>query len=67
MLAHVHEPLFNVINSEILGFLDFLPFSFPELTTSPTICCCTVVTSEWKTSSEIEPGPCSPALTATTA
>ena len=31
------------MNSEILGFLDFLPFSLPELTTSPTICYCFVV------------------------
>ena len=31
------------MNSEILGFLDFLPFALPELTTSPTICCCFVV------------------------
>ena len=41
MLAH--QPSFNKTNSEILGFLDFLPFSLPELTTSPTICCCFVV------------------------
>ena len=62
MLAH--EPSFNVMVSEILGFLDFLPFSLPELTTSPTICCCIVVGSGWKTASEIELGPCSPWLAA---
>ena len=64
MLAR--EPSLNIINSEILGFLDFLPFSLPELTTSPTICCCIVVRSEWRTASEIELGPCSPKLTAAT-
>ena len=40
MLAH--EPSFNIMVSEILGSLDFLPFSLPELTTSPTICCIVV-------------------------
>ena len=65
MLAH--EPSFNIMVSDILGFLDFLPFSLPELTTSPTICCCIVVTSGWETASEIELGPCSPKLSAATA
>jgi len=40
MLAH--EPSFNIMVSEILGFLDFLPFSLPWLTASPTICCIVV-------------------------
>ena len=43
MLAH--ELSFNIMVSEILGSLDFLPFSLPELTASPTICC-VVVASE---------------------
>ena len=66
MLAH--EPSFNIMVtvSEIIGFLDFLPFSLPELTASPTICCI-VVTSGLETDSEIELGPCSPNLTAATA
>ena len=41
MLAH--EPSFNTMVSEILGFLDFLPFSLPWLTASLTICCIVVV------------------------
>ena len=49
----------NNNGSEILGFLDFLPFSLPELTTSPTICCI-VVRSGCKTASETEQGPCPP-------
>ena len=57
------EPSFNIMDSEILGFLDFLPFSLPE----PTICCCIVLRSGWKTASEIELGPFSPKLTAATA
>ena len=40
MLAH--EISFNIMVSEILSSLDFLPFSLPELTTSPTICCIAV-------------------------
>ena len=41
MLAH--EPSFNFIMvSEILGFLEFLPFPLPELTASLTICCIVV-------------------------
>ena len=50
----------NNNGSEILGFLNFLPFSLPELTASPTICCCIVVRSGCKTSSETELGPCPP-------
>ena len=61
-----HEPSFNIIVSEILGFLDFLPFSVPWLTASPTICC-VVVASGYETDSETELGPCSPKLTASTA
>ena len=64
MLAH--EPSFNIMVSEILAFLDFLPFSLPELTTSFTMCC-TVVASGLETDSETELGPCSPKLTAATA
>ena len=41
MLAH--EPSFNIMDSEILGFLDFLPFSLPaakkEITFFPTLFC----------------------------
>ena len=55
------------MNSEILGFLEFLPFSLPELTTSPTISWFFVVKSGGTTASEIELDPCSPKLTATTA
>ena len=40
MLAN--ELSFNIMVSEVLGFLDFLPFSLPELTASPTICCIVV-------------------------
>ena len=64
MLAH--EPLFNIMVSEILGFLDFLRFSLPELTTSPTICCI-VIASGLETDSETEQGSCSLKLTAATA
>ena len=64
MLAH--EPSFNIMVSKILGSLDFLPFSLPELTTSPTICCI-VVASGYETDSETELDPCSPKLTAATA
>ena len=52
--------------SETLGFLDFLPFSLPELTASPTIGCIVVPSGE-ETDSESELGPCSPRLTAATA
>ena len=61
-----HEPSFNMMVSEILGSLDFLPFSPPELTPSPTICCI-VVASGWETDSETELGPCSPKLIAAAA
>ena len=57
----------NINGFEILGFLDFLPFSLPELTTSPTICCCIVVRSRCKTASETELGPSPPKLTAESA
>ena len=57
---------FNIMVSEILGSLDFLPFSLPELTPSPTICCI-VVASRKENDSETELGPCSPKLTAATA
>ena len=58
----------NNNGSEILGFLDFLQFSLPELTTPPTIfCCCIVVSSGCKTASETELGPCPPKLTAESA
>ena len=62
MLAY--EPLFKIMGSTILGFLDFLAFSLPELTRSPTICFCIIVRSGWKTTSEIEQGSCSPELIA---
>ena len=52
--------------SEILGFLDFLPFSLPEFTVALRMCC-TVVASGYETDSETELGPCSPTLTAPTA
>ena len=65
MLAH--KPSFKIMDSEILDFLDVLPFSLPEINTSPTICCCIVVRPGWETASEIELGPCSPKLTAATA
>ena len=52
--------------SEILGSLDFLPFSLPELTTSPIICCIAVASGQ-ESDSETELGPCSPKLTAATA
>ena len=64
MLAH--EPTFNTMVSEILGCLDVLPFSLPELTASPTICCI-VLTSGQETDSETELGPCSTKLTASKA
>ena len=64
MLAQ--EPSFNIMVCEILGFLDFLPFSLPELTTSPTICCIVVALGQ-ETDSKTELGPCSPKLTASTA
>ena len=62
MLAH--ELSFEIMDSKILGFLDFLAFSMLELTMSPTICCCIIVRSGWKTTPEIELGLCSPELTA---
>ena len=65
MLAH--KPSFKMMDSEILGFLDILPFSLPEITLSPAICCCIVVRPGWETASEIELGLCSPKLTAATA
>ena len=51
MLAHgpSFNITFNITDSEILGFLAFLPFSLPEITTSHTIHCCTVVRSGRKT------------------
>ena len=52
-----HEPSFNIMNSEILGFLDVLPFSLPELTPSSTIYCCILVGIRWKFASEVELGP----------
>ena len=55
-----------VMVSEILAFLDFLPFSLPELTASPTMCCIVVASGE-ETDSETELGPCSSKLTAATA
>ena len=61
-----HEQSFNIMVSEILCFLNFLPFSLPELTASPTICRIVVASSE-ETDSETELGPCSPKLTAATA
>ena len=64
MLAH--ELSFNIMVSEILGSLDFLPFSLPELTASSTMSCI-VVASGWETDSETELGPCSLKLTAATA
>ena len=64
MLAH--EPSFNIMVSEILGSLDFLPFSLLELPRSPTICSIVVASSE-ETDSETELGPCSPKLTPATA
>ena len=60
------EPSFNIMVSEILGFLDLLPFPLPELTASPTTCFI-VVASGLETDSESELGPCSPKLTAATA
>ena len=65
MLAH--KPSFKIMDSEILGFLDVLPFSLPEITSSSLICCCIVVRPGWEIASEIELGPCSPKLTAATA
>ena len=62
MLAH--ELSFEIMDSKILGFLDFLAFSMLELTMSPTICCCITVRSGWKTTLEIELDLCSPDLTA---
>ena len=64
MLAH--ELSFNIMVSEVLGSHYFLPFSLPELTVSPTICCI-IVTLGQETDSETELGPCSPKLTAATA
>ena len=63
MLAY--ELSFNIMVSEILGSLDFLPLSLLELTTSPTTCCI-VVASGLETDSETELGPCSTKLTAAT-
>ena len=40
MLAH--ELSFNIMVSEVLGSLDFLPFSLPELSASPTMGCIVV-------------------------
>ena len=54
-----HEPSFDIMNSEVLGLLDVLLLSVPELTASPTINCCIVVRLERKPSSEIELDPCS--------
>ena len=62
MLAH--ELSFEIMDSKILGFLDFLAFSLLELTMSPTICCCIIVRSGWKTTAENDLGLCSPELTA---
>ena len=64
MLAH--KPSFNIMVSEILGSLDFLPFSLPCLTASPTMRCI-VVASGQETDSETKLGPCSPKLTAASA
>ena len=46
-----HEPSFDIMNSEVLGLLDVLPLSLPEVTTSPTIYCCTVVRLKRKSAS----------------
>ena len=54
-----HEPSFDIMNSEVLGLLDVLPVSLPDLTTSPTIYCCIVVRLKRKSASEIELDPCS--------
>ena len=60
------KPSFNIMVSEILGSLDFLPFSLPWLTASPTMRCI-VVASGQETDSETKLGPCSPKLTAASA
>ena len=62
-----NKPSFSRMDSEILGFFDFLPFLLPEVNKSPARSCCDVVRSGWNSTSEIERGPCSPKLTATTA